>query len=97
LAVIFGPLTAEKVTGWSPITFPGTEAATGVGGDPVVALVPAPDPYSGASHAQPPVYVPEPGCMLIFGGAAVIMMTARRFRAGSRDQGAHALGRSDTE
>ena len=65
LAAIFGPLTAAKVTGWSPTTSPGTEAATGFGGAPAVAFVPAGDPYSGASHGQPPVSAPEPECALI--------------------------------
>ena len=70
LAAIFGPLTAEKVAGWLPITFPSTDSATGVGGDPAgAAFVPAGgDPYSGAPHGQPPVSVPEPGFVLVFGG-----------------------------
>ena len=90
LAAIFGPLTAEKVTGWLPITFPGTEAATSFGGDRVVAFVPAGDPYSGAPHGQQPTSVPEPGCVLVFGGAALIVMTARRLRVGWGTRARHA-------
>src|SRR5579862_5377545 len=67
LATIFGPLTAEKVAGWLPIALPGTEAATGVGSDTAVAFVPTGDPYGGAPHGQPPVSVPEPACVLVFG------------------------------
>ena len=82
LGAIFGPLTAEKVVGWLPITFPGTVVATDAGGDPAAAFVPTGDPYSGASHDQPTVSVPEPGCVLVFGGAAVIALTVRRLRVG---------------
>jgi hypothetical protein len=83
LAAIFGPPTAGKVTSWLPISVPGTGAATGFVGQPAVAFAPAGDPYSGAPNGQSPVSVSEPGCVLVFGGAAVIAMTARRLRAGS--------------
>ena len=79
LAAIFGPLTAAKVTGWSPTTSPGTTRQRRASGVPASGRVRASGgPYSGASHGQPPVSAPEPGCALIFGGAAWIVMAARR-------------------
>jgi len=75
-------MAAEKVTGWAaPIAVPETQAAVGLGDDPAaLVFVPAGDGYNGASHGQLPVSVPEPSCVLIFGGAAVIAMAARRLR-----------------
>lgn len=78
MTAIFGPIAAQKVTGWLPIARPGTETTTGVGGDPGGAFVLARDPYSGASHDQAPVYVPQPQTRTGVGGdPGVAFMLAR--------------------
>jgi hypothetical protein len=85
LLAIFGPPATDSVARWLPTAHPGTGVATGDGGGTsAVALVPSHDPYTTVMHDQPPIHAPEPACVLLFGGAAMMTMVARRFRRGRR-------------
>jgi hypothetical protein len=85
LLAIFGPPATDRVAGWLPTAYPGTGATTGAGGGTApVALVPSHDPYTTIMRDQPPINAPEPASVLVFGGAAMMTMVARRFRRGWR-------------
>jgi hypothetical protein len=79
LLAIFGPPATDRVAGWLPTAYPGTGATTGVGGGML-----SPDPYTVVMPDHPPINAPEPACVLLFGGAAMLTMVARRFRRGRR-------------
>ena len=87
LLAIFGPPTTDNIAGWLPTAHPGTGAATDVGGGATaVTLVPPHDPDTTVMHDQSPINVPEPASVLVFGGAAMMTLVARRFRRGWKDR-----------